>query len=92
MLGNSLVIGYCICANCGWTDNKFNWHTYFKCPCCGSLQYVKPDLWGDLLYGGIDNGTNNRINDGVGNETTNDGQKEEVDASCNAVVAIFDNW
>lgn len=37
----SLVIGFCICAKCGWTDNKFNWHTYFKCPECGSSEYVK---------------------------------------------------
>ena len=43
----SLVIGYCICANCGWTNNKFNWHTYFKCPECGCEKYVKEDLWGE---------------------------------------------
>ena len=41
----SLVIGFCICANCGWTDNKFNWHTYFKCPECGSNEYVKEDIY-----------------------------------------------
>ena len=41
----SLVIGYCTCANCGWTDNKFNWHTYFKCPACGCLEFEKPILW-----------------------------------------------
>ena len=39
----SVGIGFCICANCGWTDNKFNWHTYFKCPECGSNEYVKED-------------------------------------------------
>lgn len=44
---NSLVIGYCICAKCGWTNNKFNWHTYFKCENCGSTEYVKEDLWGE---------------------------------------------
>lgn len=43
----SLVIGYCICAKCGWTNNKFNWHTSFNCPVCGSHNYVKPDLWGE---------------------------------------------
>lgn len=43
----SLVVGYCICKNCGWSNNKFNWHTYFKCPECGSIEYVKPDLWGE---------------------------------------------
>jgi len=43
----SLVIGYCICSQCGYTDNKFNWHTYFRCPNCGSTHYVKPDLWGE---------------------------------------------
>lgn len=43
----SLVIGYCICKNCGWSNNKFNWHTYFRCPKCGSIEYVKPDLWGE---------------------------------------------
>ena len=35
----SLVIGFCRCANCGWTE--FNWHTYFKCPNCGGTKYVK---------------------------------------------------
>ena len=38
---DSLVIGFCRCAYCGWTDGKFNWHTYFKCPECGSRQYIK---------------------------------------------------
>lgn len=37
----SLVIGFCICKKCGWSDNKFNWHTYFKCPECGCCEYVK---------------------------------------------------
>ena len=37
----SLVIGFCKCAKCGWTDNKFNWHTYFVCPECGSRDYTK---------------------------------------------------
>ncbi len=41
----SLVIGFCKCAKCGWTDNKYNWHTYFKCKNCGSVEYVKEDLW-----------------------------------------------
>ena len=44
----SLVIGFCKCANCGWTDNKFNWHTYFKCPECGGREYVKENFWGEL--------------------------------------------
>ena len=39
----SLVIGFCKCANCGWTDNKFNWHTQFKCPKCGCREYQKGD-------------------------------------------------
>lgn len=37
----SLIIGFCICANCGYTDGKFNWHTYFKCPECGCKEYCK---------------------------------------------------
>lgn len=36
----SLIIGFCKCANCGWSDGKFNWHTYFKCPECGSKEYI----------------------------------------------------
>ena len=50
MLKRSLVIGYCICANCRYTDNKFNWHTYFQCPVCGCSRYTKPDLWGENDY------------------------------------------
>lgn len=45
----SLVIGYCKCANCNWKDNKFNWHTYFKCERCGSNKYVKEDVWQQLV-------------------------------------------
>lgn len=41
----SLVIGFCTCANCGWTSGKFNWHTYFKCPECGCKEYVKERLY-----------------------------------------------
>ena len=85
MLGNSLVVGYCICASCGWTDNKFNWHTYFKCPSCGSLQYVKPDLWGDLLYG------ETKKNE-IDNKAAENEQEKEVDVPCDTVVAIFDSW
>ncbi len=36
----SLVIGFCKCARCGWTNGKFNWHVLFKCPECGSYDYV----------------------------------------------------
>lgn len=39
----SLIIGFCTCKKCGWTNNKFNWHTFFKCPECGSYEYVKGD-------------------------------------------------
>lgn len=35
------VIGYCSCANCGWTTNKFNWHVIFRCPECGCTEYKK---------------------------------------------------
>lgn len=45
----SLVIGFCKCANCGWTDNKFNWHTYFKCPECGCKEYVKEDYLNEQI-------------------------------------------
>ena len=41
----SLIVGFCICAKCGWTNNKFNWHTFFKCPECGSSEYVKENIW-----------------------------------------------
>lgn len=39
----SLVIGFCACAKCGWTDGKFNWHTFFKCPQCGCNEFIKED-------------------------------------------------
>ena len=39
----SLVIGFCRCKNCGWSNGKFNWHTYFKCPECGCREYEKGD-------------------------------------------------
>lgn len=42
ILLESLVIGFCICRNCGWTSGKFNWHTYFRCPECGCKEYIKP--------------------------------------------------
>lgn len=45
----SLVVGFCTCANCGWTDNKFNWHTYFKCPECGCKEYVKEDYFNEQI-------------------------------------------
>ena len=38
---DSLIIGFCSCAECGWTNGKFNWHTYFKCPVCGSKEFRK---------------------------------------------------
>jgi len=41
----SLVIGFCKCADCGWTNNKFNWHTYFTCPECGSHRYSKEGIY-----------------------------------------------
>ena len=41
----SLVIGFCKCANCGYTNNKFNWHTFFKCPECGCRDYIKEDFY-----------------------------------------------
>ena len=41
----SLVIGFCTCANCGYTDNKFNWHTVFKGPECGCRDYIKEDFY-----------------------------------------------
>ena len=37
----SLIIGFCKCADCGWSSGKFNWHTYFKCENCGSKKYIK---------------------------------------------------
>ena len=37
----SMIIGYCKCAKCGWTDGKFNWHVLFKCPNCGCREYKK---------------------------------------------------
>ena len=37
----SLVIGFCKCKKCGWTDGKFNWHTYFVCPECKCREYIK---------------------------------------------------
>ena len=42
-----LMIGFCKCAKCGYTDNKFNWHTYFICPECGCKEYVKEDLFNE---------------------------------------------
>lgn len=42
-----LVIGFCVCKNCGWSSGKFNWHTYFKCPECGCEEYVKENIWGE---------------------------------------------
>jgi len=37
----SPIIGFCKCAKCGWGGGKyFNWHTYFKCPECGSKEYI----------------------------------------------------
>lgn len=79
LIPGSLIIGYCICADCGWTDNKFNWHTYFVCPLCGSTQYVKQDLWGDLVYGGI-----NR-------EVAEDEQEKEVAIACDTMVSIYND-
>ena len=43
----SLVIGFCRCASCGWDNNKFNWHTYFQCPECGSNKYTKEGIYGE---------------------------------------------
>ena len=37
----SLIIGFCKCARCGWSSGNFNWHTYFKCENCGCKQYIK---------------------------------------------------
>lgn len=75
----SLIVGYCICADCGWTDNKFNWHTYFVCPQCGSTEYVKQDLWGDLVYG--------ETND----ETAEDEQEKEIVIACDTVVGFYND-
>ena len=43
----SFVIGFCKCANCGWTDGKFNWHTHFRCPQCKCEEYVKEFINGE---------------------------------------------
>lgn len=45
-----LMIGFCKCAACGYTDNKFNWHTYFRCPECGCKEYVKEDINGQTRF------------------------------------------
>lgn len=56
----SLVIGFCICKNCGWTSGRFNWHTYFKCPECGCREYIKErSVWNETqIEGEACEGTN----------------------------------
>lgn len=63
MESKSLVIGFCKCKKCGWTDNKYNWHTFFRCPECGCREYIKGV---DLLAegekersNGVDNNSSN---------------------------------
>ena len=51
----SLVIGFCTCANCGYTDNKFNWHTFFKCPECGCRDYINMIFFLLMVFLLIDN-------------------------------------
>ena len=42
MRKNSLIIGFCVCANCG--TKRFEWNMIFKCPVCGCTEYVKYKL------------------------------------------------
>lgn len=58
---DSLIIGFCKCAECGYDNHKFNWHTYFKCDQCGSDKYIKEEIFsneekGDRKTGNAESG------------------------------------
>ena len=73
-----MIVGYCICSECGYTDNKFNWHTYFICPVCGCNKYNKPNLWGEFSEGNVS---------GEGNIS-----KEEGGVDRSMLDVNDDNW
>lgn len=48
----SIIIGFCICANCG--KKRYEWNTYFNCPYCGCKEYVKDNIEGKEIWESIE--------------------------------------